>query len=619
MNQIFKNVGSLKPDRNLFNLSHSVSGDATFGFIYPVLCRNIEPGAVLRMQADIVMRLRPLVTALMHEVDVHLYAFFVPHRILDVYTPAVGSMYVPDLWPEFESVYSGGYKGTESRDFPRMSATFLAGSTYLNPKVSLPSSWCVDGVIPSGSGDIVSLKHSFFDYARLLNPLAYNPTGELEYAIYGSFIRSNLLAYPLAAYNRIYVDYFADENLETDKFENQVGVPDKSSYFVHHNLSLQLGNWDKDYFTSALPFQQRGTAPALPVEITGSAGIGLTGFGFNQLVYEGDNAELYFVGNNDTGYPASFSDSHVISSTTPPDGKIAGAHFISGNGNISGIVGVQGSVNGSDFTATTFNVSDLRLVVQTQKWMERNARAGVRFTELIKAHFGVSPTDARLDRPEYLGGTVAHVVVSEVLQTAPTGASLGSGIENQENYLGDYAGHGIVASHDMLINNYHVEEPGTLMVLMCIKPAVSYMQDSPREWYWKEREDWFWPEYVALSEQAISNFELYSDSSMTADELSDIFGYQGRYDELRTAHSGVVGSLRDTEDYWTLARKFSSIPQLSMEFIKINPYSDDLMRVFQYQGTSENPAYPFIFTIGFEFSALRPMPFIAEPGLVDHF
>lgn len=610
-NSVFQRVGNLDPDRNLFNLSHVVRGDYTFGYLYPVVAKMCLPGDVIKMSAEMVVRLNPMVVPISQEINAHLYSFFVPFRILDYYKVPVNNSVIN--WPDFESVYSGGYKGNETRDFPRVHNLISINSSKW--KVSQVEYWYSPCEL--------------CDYLGVINPLACSPDSD-----YLSFVTQNVLAYPIAAYNSIYANYFADENLEDDKFVDANGVPDKSSFFIHNNMFLQLGNWDKDYFTSALPFQQRGTAPALPVTITGSAPVSvLNGILGNLSEHKlrlgsyltdgsGDSVDFRLSGSKNT--EGNFATAYLYpyeSGENVPSGS-SSVNSIEGIDSISGF-----SVSGDEFQASTFNVSDMRVAFQIQKFLERNARAGVRFTEFIKSHFGVSPTDARLDRPEYLGGMVAPVVISEVLQTAPTGASVSGGVSNENNILGDYAGHGITAAEDTVVDEYHVEEPGCFMTIMLIKPDVGYMQETPREWLYGDRYEWPFPEFMHLSEQAIMNVELYSDtesvydttSPIADDSLTGIFGYQGIYDELRVAHDRVCGNLRDSLDYWTLSRKFSSTPQLSEDFIKINPYSDGLMRAFAVQGTVDEPVNPFIVSIGFNLSMLRPLPFVAEPGLIDHF
>lgn len=580
MNEVFERTGSLKPDRNLFNLGHTFKADVDFGYLYPVLVKKVIPGDVVRLSVQQVMRMNAGVAPFTHEVDIKYWFFFVPLRILDK----------DGEKGRFEAVISGGLKGQETRDFYRLSD--MNPSDFNDFGVGSLSDYL--GIIPPA---VATVQDSEANY----KPTAFSNAF--------TWLKGRVEAYPWMAYNKIYIDYFADENLETDKFTNPTSsLYDAGDNFVHTNLTLMHGNWEKDYFTSALPFQQRGTAPALPVDITGTGYVmngsdGDNGGGIrfvlpdapSSSIPSGTSVTLQMNGNLDPPF-SSQSVSAVSSGNT---GSILAQNYI----NVGNLV--------DNLTAQTFNVADLRVSVQIQKWMERNARAGVRYTEFLKSHFGVSPTDARLDRAEYLGGTTGHLVVSEVVQTNAS---------NADGDLGDLAGHGLSAFEDGdVIDSYHVEEFGVLMGIALIRPKSGYFQGIPREWMYGDRYDYPFPEFAHLSEQAIAVSEIYATGDMTESQADDLFAYQGRYDELRVAYDRVAGHLRDNLDYWHLARRFTSTPQLNEEFIKIDSYADDLHRVFAVEGTAEAPVNPFILTIGFNLSMLRALPFIPEPGLVDHF
>lgn len=579
----FTSVKNLKPDRNLFNLSHTFKADVDFGYLYPVLCKMCYPGDTIKLSVENVIRMNPAVAPFTHEVEVDFWFFAVPFRLLD---PA-GS---PGL---FESVISGGLNGTETRDFPRLSSMVSSGTKDLT-------------VANFGIG-------SLSDYLGIIPPSALFD-GATPQSTPWNYLVNRVMAYPWLAYNKIYTDYFADENLEPECFVDSSGNFDAGKTWMYSNLLLLHGNWSKDYFTSALPFQQRGDAPALPLSGFGSASF--------DIPYNSAN------GNGLVSFipPASTSDNlpplvvkegsgnSIVYSDSASPGTPVRIGYIGVNGEfIQDVNYALSEFNSIDMSNVgTFNVSDFRLAVQMQKFMERNARAGVRFTEFLKGHFGVSPTDSRLQRAEYLGGTKGHLVVSEVLQTSQTVSG--------ESDLGDLAGHGLVAFEDgKVIEKFHCDEHSILMGIMLIKPKAGYFQGVPREWLYSSRYDWYFPEFAHLSEQAILGGELYVDGTTTESQFDDIFGYQGRYDELRVAHDRVAGNLRDNLDYWHLARKFSSAPQLSKEFVKIDSYADGLHRIFAVEGTAEDAVNPFIATVGFDLSMLRPLPFIPEPGLVDHF
>ena len=248
-------------------------------------------------------------------------------------------------------------------------------------------------------------------------------------------------------------------------------------------------------------------------------------------------------------------------------------------------------------TATTFNVADLRLAFQIQKWMERNARAGARYTESLQAHFGVSPRDERLQRPEYIGGSKTPVIVSEVLQTSSTDAT---------SPQGNMAGHGVsVAS--TFCGKYRATEHGLIMGIMSIMPRTMYQQGMDRQWLRRSRYDFYFPEFANLSEQAILNCELYATSNEATNKA--IFGYQGRYDEMRTKRNMVCGQMRSTFDYWHLGRIFSTAPALNSTFLLCVPDK----RIFAV------PSEPgFIVQFANLIKAWRPMPIQSDPGLIDH-
>lgn len=364
------------------------------------------------------------------------------------------------------------------------------------------------------------------------------------------------LDFPRRAYNMVYNDYYRDQTLQSE--------------VALTNETILRRSWEKDYFTSALPFQQRGVAPALPIS-------GIT----NATWIAGDIA----VGTLDPSAVVGVDD-------------ISGTKFKTTTASRKGYLLTALNKNTVDFgDAATFDVSDLRLAFQIQRWMERNARAGVRYTEFLQAHYGVSPRDERLDRPEYIGGTKAPVIISEVLQTSSTDATTPQG---------NLAGHGISASGSMA-GTYRVQEFGLIIGILSVMPRSAYQQGINRQWLRRSKYDFYFPEFAHLSEQPIEQAEIYATSVEA--ENKTVFGYQGRYNEMRSKSNMVCGNMRDTLDYWHLGRQFSSPPLLNESFILCNPDK----RIFAV------PSEPgLIMNIGNIITALRPMPAMAEPGLIDH-
>lgn len=364
------------------------------------------------------------------------------------------------------------------------------------------------------------------------------------------------LTFPRDAYNLIFNEYYRDETLQTEVALDQESVLNR--------------NWEKDYFTSSLPFQQRGTAPALPV--SGSA------------VW--DNSTI--INTADGSYTGLLAASVT-----------AGQNAIGING-VNAAANALNALNDNVVALTTFDISDLRLAFQIQKWMERNARAGARYTEFLTSHFGVSPKDERLQRPEYIGGSKVPIIISEVLQTSSTDVT---------SPQGNLAGHGITVSNSYC-GSYKAKEFGVIIGIMSVMPKPSYQQGINRQWLRRTKFDFYFPEFANLSEQAVERGEICALDADPAHN-QEIFAYQGRYDEMRIKHNLVAGQLRSTYDYWHLGRIFNPAtpPELNESFIQCIPRKD----IFAV------PSEPgMIVSFGNILKAFRPLPVSAEPGLIDH-
>ena len=439
--------------------------------------------------------------------------------IMHEVTMTVHYFFVPYriLWEEWEKFITGGVDGDDDTPLPVWDVTPVTGNAVgsLWDFLGFPT-----GIVPDGA-----------------EPLDF----------------------PRVAYNRIWNEYYRDETLQDEVAET--------------NEAILLRNWKKDYFTSSLPWQQRGVAPALPIS------------GVSHAVFASSGANT------------------VIDLGTP--GFNLGANSTAGQNKmwINNAAALLNAVNGLNknvvdlSVASTFDVSDLRTVVQIQRWMERNARSGVRYTEFLLSHFGVAARDERLQRPEYIGGSKSPVIVSEVLQTSSTDAVTPQG---------NLAGHGISVS-DSFCGSYHVKEFGLIMGIMSVMPKPAYSQGINRQWLRRTKYDFYFPEFAHLSEQAIEQAEIYA-TGVAADNTK-IFGYQGRYDELRTKDNMICSEMRDTFDYWHIGRKFSSAPVLNESFIQCVPRKD----IFAV------PSVPgLIVWFGNIIKAVRPLPIQSNPGLLDH-
>lgn len=394
-------------------------------------------------------------------------------------------------------------------------------------------------------------------------PVGIKPTGALP------------IDFPRRAYNMVYNEYYRDETLQTEvALDGQV---------------ILNRNWRKDYFTSSLPWQQRGTSPAIPIVGTSSAVFG----GPISISSTGTITIL----TDDGGTDAQF----LYKNLSPWKPRSASALALTGNTTVhaSGQAS-QAALNNNTVdlsAATAYSIAEFRTAFQIQRWMERNARAGARYIEFLRAHFNVAPRDERLQRPEYIGGSKSPVIVSEVLQTSSTDATTPQG---------NMAGHAMTLS-DSYCGKYHAKEYGLIIGIMSVMPEPAYQQGIDRQWLRRTTYDYYFPEFVNLSEQAVLNAELYA--SAVEDDNLDIFGYQGRYNEMRVKSNMVCSQMRDTFDYWHLGRQFTSLPALNSEFITCRPSK----RIF---AAESEPG--LIVSFGNVIKAFRPLPLSPEPGLIDH-
>ena len=523
MSKPFNRVAGLNPGRSVFDLSYEKKFTCDMGQLIPIVCDEVVPGDVLSFGNQIVVRFQPLVAPMLHEVNVYVHYFFVPYRLL------------MDDWEDF---LSGGVNGDKTISLPR---------------------WTVkDPDIAAGATAIGSL----WDYIGM--PVGVNyKTGTPQ-------AENAPIDFPRTAYNFVYNEYYRDENLQDE-------VDLKNNKILNRN-------WEKDYFTSALPWQQRGISPAL--SFAGNASLDWSSlFGVTSGGVEDSTQGITLMSTLNTASPNFNKFLGVVRNSNFPD---------QGSTNALKSIFEKTKIDMSKFS--TFDVSDIRLVFQIQKWLERNARAGVRYTEFLRAHFGVAPRDERLQRPEYIGGMKTPCVVSEVLQTAETTAS---------QPTGKLAGKGISVD-GQFCGKYRATEFGLVIAMMSVMPRTSYQQGINRQWLKQTKYDFYFPEFANLSEQAVTNQELYAQANA---EDGKIFGYQGRYDELRVKQSLVCGQMRNTFDYWHLGRKFDNQPKLNGDFVTCKPSK----RIYAVQN---EPG--LIVSVANLIKAVRPLPIQAQPGLIDH-
>lgn len=582
MSDVYSSVGDATPSYSAFKFHPTSTFDFDIGQVIPILRMDCIPGDRIRFENGINIQFMPLVSPLKHNITAYVNYFFVPYRI---------------IWDDWITFITGGEDGTEADNLELPNWGQVKLEVPLGPESSLRTDqgW-------------LFTPYTYWDYVG-------NPMTTLE-----NFIEDGVpddFPYPhcldLMAYNMIYNEWYRDQN-----------VMDKRDL---KDCTIFNQCWNKDYFTSALPWQQRGLPARIPV--VGPEGtyipLHVLSYGFNDdsddlyslnklapfyITKPGNN---YFSSDEVNGF-LQYNISGTYSNMITEPYSSANAKTVlsqtfedSYQNRIPYLASQQLVFSTSELQENGFSISvtDLRLASSLQRWMERNARTGVRYVEFLKGHYNVDLPDSTAQRPILLGSTAQDIVVSDVYQTSET---------SESSALGSLAGNASSAAFGSG-PEFHCLEYGCVLALLTVVPAPSYMsQGFDKSWMRRTRFDFAFPEFMHISEVPIKNYELYYDfSNSGVDSNSDIFGYQSAWDEYRQMHSYVSGAIRDSMDSWTLSRKFASPPHLNKDFLEINGKSEDMKRIFAVTDPNEPGMVCYAYH---NIDALRPIPYISEPMLI---
>jgi hypothetical protein len=384
------------------------------------------------------------------------------------------------------------------------------------------------------------------------------------------------------AYNLIWNEWFRDQNLQDSRPVDLDDGPDSPA-----DYTLQRRGKRHDYFTSALPWPQKGESVSLPL-------------GSSAPIFTDNTVPKFNINGNDVGLAyrnAGTIDDLRFFTAGSPQSTDSTVTFGTNSGLYADL---------SDATAATIN--QLRQAFQIQKLLERDARGGTRYTEIIRAHFGVVSPDARLQRPEYLGGGSTDININPIAQTSS------STVTGSSTPMGTLAAMGTALAHNHGFTQSFTEH-GVIIGLVSVRADLTYQQGLPRMWSRSTRYDFYFPAFAHLGEQAVLNKEIYVQGT-AAD--NDVFGYQERWAEYRYKPSQISGLFKSTAagtlDGWHLAQKFNTLPTLNNTFIQDTPPLDRALAV----GAEAN-GQQFLFDSFFDVKMARPMPMYSVPGLIDHF
>lgn len=500
--------------KSKFDLSHERKLTLNMGELVPVMLQEVLPGDKFKVNTELFMRLAPMLAPTMHRVQVFVHYHFVPYRL---------------CWSEFQDFITGGRDGDLAPvvpflDFGSPTAADRWKNGSLADYFGLPT-------YPTG--------------ATLQNP-------------------TPISALPFRAYQLIYNEYYRDQNLS-----NPVPVPLTSGAVSGQQLlditQIRKRAWEKDYFTSALPWAQRGDPAKVPVE---------TDLAPAKVMHaEGSNSA-----------PGTAPGVQQL-------GTLADGTLTDSGSSLSKLT----IENESFVTAEAIRVGQ-----RMQEWLERNARGGARYIEQILAHWGVLSSDARLQRPEYLGGGKVPVVMSEVLSTFQFSG------DAEGEPQGNMSGHGISAGSGLGFNR-RFEEHGVIIGIMSVLPKTNYQQGIHRMWKRFDKFDFPWPVFANLGEQEVKESELYWDAT-SAPTQDGTFGYQERYAECKYGHSTTHGYFRDSLDFWGMTRIFASKPSLNENFVM----SDPTTRIFAVTDPDTHHLYCQLYN---RVSAIRALPFYGTPRI----
>lgn len=569
----FSDAPAMYMKRTKFDRSHVYKTTFDSGKLIPVFIDEVLPGDTTRMSVNYFARLATPIKPIMDNIYLDWFFFFVPNRL---------------VWEHWQNFCFEQEDPDDSTDYviPTVSATGNSENAYIG---------------------------SLWDYFGL----PVNTSGNL----------SGISALPFRGVYLIWNEWFRDENLQksvkiqkgdTNEVLNSARSSEQPSWVFTSGTSIVPGlacpprGKRHDYFTSALPWTQKG--PGVSVGLAGTASIvdptPATGY-----LLHSDNKQLAAVSayggdaSSSGGRRASYGNDSITFKNYYGSGySVVGGFASTDKADVTLSAQNASTYLGNDSyvdldTSSIFTINSLRTAFQMQKFYERLARGGSRYTEVLRSFFGVVSPDARLQRPEFLGSFTKMVNVNPIAQTSATDAT---------SPQGNLSAYGVTAAKFHGFTKSFVEH-GYIFGFVCARADLTYQQGINKMWLRSTVYDFYWPTFAHLGEQAIELREIYAQGSK---DDNIVFGYQERYAEYRYKPSQITGKFRSSVtggnlDVWHLSQFFKNAPTLNEEFIIENPPIERIIAV---------PSEPeFLLDVGFRYTTVRPMPMFGTPGLVDHF
>lgn len=589
---VFTSMEYNSPNRNAFNLSKMTHGTMRFGKLYPVYSRMVMPGDSFKIKPSHFIRFASVISPILNKISISYSAFYVPFRL---------------VWKFFPTFISGGYNNDGV--YTDEQGNYLDKNDNLTStpfKPELPTIDLLERAQPSSPFVFKPYDGSLLDWLGYPTFANFNDldgllnSGDLDASFNNSMI---INALPLMCYHKVVKDWFTNNNIKDESLLNSY-VPSNVSGLQHsinaggvsafRDISglteLSYVNYGLDYFTSALPYLQRGE----PIMLNGSS---------NEVSFNSDNHEPTKLRYSKNGNLDSHSEDSLYSNQR---GELTGKQSL-----------LQLQIDNSSSLSVQLGttIQELRFANALQEWCEKSLRVGTRYIDFLKAFFGVKSSDRSLQRSEYLGSTVHDVTKMDIDQTSSTDFG------NDETTPQGTSTTKLIASDVSKTFDCYCEEHGMVFVMAYITPETIYKNRIRTEYLYRDKEDFLFPEFAHLSPQAVLNQELFVPRCVNESKgymPDEVFGYQDRYNELRQDTNDVHGDFKGNLAFFLQMREFTRMPALNTHFLKADDVSTSIFATNKVKdSTGTSFAVDQIWaSFNFDVKAIRCLPKIAIPQLV---